>query len=157
MSHTGKRIDKMGFSLIEVILALAILGVVGVSLMYFVLNSYTFSARTGNKTQASFLAQEKMETILSMPFDKLLDHAMTLNTDFSCPGGVAQSPLEQVNGFDHITRAYQIKCIRVQAAGYPVELLKVTVETFNRHTGKRYVEIISYVKEKSGDLSASQH
>ena len=147
MKGTGKNGKEKGFSLIEVVLALAILGVVGVSLMSFVLNSYMFSATTGTKSQASFLAQEKMETIRSMPFDQLLLKASSLNANFACPGGKAQAPLDPVSGFENITRSYHIECLRVQTAGYFVDLLKITVEARYGHADKHSVKLISYVKE----------
>ena len=58
-----RKINKKGFTLIEVMLSIAILALISVPLMKYFSDSLKYSAQTAEKQNANFIAQETMEAI----------------------------------------------------------------------------------------------
>ena len=139
---------EQGFSLVEVVLAMAVLGVLGVSLLSLLGNSFTFGINAGQKSQALGLTQEKMEQFSAMSYEQLLDEAKLIDQNFSCPGGKMQSCKEKVPGFEQMERSFQIECVEVQAAGYSIPTFKITVETVYPGAGQGSVVLTSYLRGK---------
>ena len=65
MHERTKRAE--GFTLLEVLLAMAILGVGVLTIGVAQLSAIKMSSRSGHLSQAMYLAQEQMETFMAMP------------------------------------------------------------------------------------------
>ncbi|GEM_PF-2402357 len=126
---------QRGFSLMEVVIALALLGLVSISLLSLLLNSYAYRGVNAKKTQLVGLAQEQMESIRAMSYDELWEYACSINPNFSRPGEIARVCSEPVPGYEGMFRSLQLEAQSLQVAGHPVDVLKITVEAHYRSQG----------------------
>ncbi len=140
---------QRGFSLVEVLIALALLGLVGVSLLSLLLNSYAYCGLNAKRTQLAGLAQEQMESLRAMSYDELWDYACSINPDFSRPGEIARVDSDPVPGFEDMFHSLQLEAQSLQASGYPVDVLKITVEAHYRSQGSPDLAVVftSFVKD----------
>ena len=140
---------QRGFSLMEVVIALALLGLVSISLLSLLLNSYAYRGVNAKKTQLVGLAQEQMESVRAMSYDELWDYACSINQDFSRPGEIAWVDSEPVPGFEDTFRTLQLEAQSLQVSGYPVDVLKITVEAHFRSQGSPDLAVVftSLVKD----------
>lgn len=67
-----KFLKQLGFSLIETMVAILILSTVFVSLMYVFPFGISINKGAKNATNAAYLAQEKIESLVSQGYDNLL-------------------------------------------------------------------------------------
>ncbi len=140
---------QRGFSLMEVVIALALLGLVGVSLLSLLLNSYAYCGLNAKRTRLAGLAQEQMESLRAMSYGELWDYACSLNPNFSRPGEIARVDSAPVPGFEDTFRSLQLEAKSLQVSGYPVDVLKITVEAHFRSQGSPDLDVVfnSLVKD----------
>ena len=63
----GKKQNNAGFSLLEVVLSMAILAILSIPLMSYFTQSMKYNAKMADKQHASVLAQEVMEDLKNQP------------------------------------------------------------------------------------------
>ena len=77
-----KRCKKSkGFSLIEVLVAMTVLGVISMTLIGVLVHGYSLLSRTKQVTLATQICQEQVEIIRNKPFDTILTLGTTFTND----------------------------------------------------------------------------
>lgn len=74
-----RRKKNEGFSLIEVVVAMTVLGIMSMTLIGVLVHGYSLLSRTRQVTLATQICQEQVEIIRNKPFDAIL----TLGTTFT--------------------------------------------------------------------------
>ena len=73
--------NKKGFTLIEVILSLALLGIISVGLTAVMSNHFLFFNKSKNISKEVFETQEKMEMLIDEIKEDIREKNLTLETD----------------------------------------------------------------------------
>jgi prepilin-type N-terminal cleavage/methylation domain-containing protein len=133
--------DEYGFSLIEIIVAIAILGIIVVSIMGLLGNSIVHVFSSGKKDKAVSRAANQMELLYSInPKNKaeLILNNAELVTDSSQQGGL----------YDETDKNIIRYCIEGETEGF-ADGFKVTIVAFYMN-GKRYVTLTSFIRKREG-------
>lgn len=126
MLATNSIFHEKGLTLIELAVTIAVLGIIIVSMLALLSSGYTGSYRSGIRSQALGLAQEKIEEIRSHSHDDLIEIAANLQEGFSCPGTVFAEQ-EHVEGFENFRRWYSISCCTVDMQGKEIQGIEIEV------------------------------
>lgn len=97
-----RRKKDEGFSLIEVLIAMAILGIMSMTLIAVLVHGFNLLSRTKQITLATQVCQEQVELIRNKPFDSILNLGTTYANDklTSLPDGQGTQALESSVGAD---------------------------------------------------------
>lgn len=131
---TKSTAHKKGFTLIEVVVTMAVLGVLIVSMLAFLSSSFTNSFRAGSRSQAAGLAQEKMEELRAHSYEGLLELAANLQGDFSCPA-IVFIEQKEVEGFPGFNQRHSLTCCILEIEGLEIKGFKIEVEVSCEKSG----------------------
>jgi len=139
--------SRKAFTLLEVVVCLGLISIVLLSFTRLFINSFAATVQAGQTTQATALAQEKMEALLSYSYADLLDLGAELNGGFfSCPSEVSSVPAA-IEGFDNFFCYYTIAYDTLELDGCPVDGLRLEVIILQGEE-KQVVKFLSFVREK---------
>ena len=127
---------ESGFTLLEVMIAMAILGVGLLSIAVAQLSAIKVSARSKNLQQAMFLAREQMDDIEALPLNAPLLQAGATTND---PG----NPLQTSNDPDDQTTFNRSVTVTPNAPAPGLAQVSVTVVWNNARGGTRQVQLNS--------------
>ena len=137
MLHLNKYENNKGFTLIEIILAIAILGIIIVSFMSIFSSGIKNIFSAGKKDEAISLAANKLEKLYhSQPFEKQSDLKAKLNND----GYYVENCTNEL--YTYQNKDYNF-CINSNISGG----FKVKIVYFYLN-GERYIELTSFVREE---------
>jgi len=97
-----RRKKDEGFSLIEVLIAMTILGIMSMTLIAVLVHGFNLLSRTKQINLATQVCQEQVELIRNKPFDSILNLGTTYTNDklTSLPDGQGTQALESSVGAD---------------------------------------------------------
>lgn len=97
-----RRKKDEGFSLIEVLIAMTILGIMSMTLIAVLVHGFNLLSRTKQINLATQVCQEQVELIRNKPFDSILNLGTTYTNDklTSLPDGQGAQALESSVGAD---------------------------------------------------------
>ena len=120
--------SEVGLTLLEVVLSVAILSTVALSFVNLFGSGFGASMQAGRISQATVLAQEKMEVLHAHSYAELLQRGVELSGGiFPCPGNAVSSTPEDVSGFDGLQRYFSMQCDLLEFDGYMLEGISLEV------------------------------
>lgn len=135
---------REGFTLVEIAVSIALLGLVAASILSLLGGSYLSLYTGGRRSQAAALAQAKMEELRALSFEELLEEGKRINPGFTCPGR-ACTGRQEVPDFPGFSLRYALECKTLEQAGFSLEGLIVEVEVCYGEE-KRSVFLTSFVR-----------
>ncbi|MCC3143723.1 type II secretion system GspH family protein [Halanaerobium sp. Z-7514] len=91
--------SNKGFTLIEIVLAIAIVGILGVSVMAYFGNAARFIRETDVREQAVLISQQEMERVKGLDFDNIVDETVIYDSDGAYPEYTVNiTTINEVNG-----------------------------------------------------------
>lgn len=120
--------SETGLTLLEVILSVAILSIVSLTFINLFGSNYAISVQSGRTSQASALAQEKMEVLRANSFADLVQMGSELDSEAnSCPMIAGSSIPVSIKDYDELQYYYGICCHELEFDGYTVKGLRLEV------------------------------
>ena len=141
----GFRLCKQenGLTLLEVVICLALLSILLLSFSILFNYSLDISNEAGRISQASFLAQEEMEKLLSNSYTDLLALGVSLNGG-SFPASSTPKPL---GAYDEFLYSYSIAYETLIFNGYPVQGLRLEVLLILQEDGRQIAKFTTFVQD----------
>ena len=118
--------NNKGFTLIEIVLAIAIVGILGVSVMAYFGNAARFIRETDVREQAVLISQQEMERVKGLDFDNIVDETVIYDSDGAYP-------------------EYTVNITIVNNVGGQTGLNEITVDTTWENSS---ISLISYTAER---------
>ena len=109
-------IREKGLTLLEVVVSIALLSIILLSFTNLFSSSLAASVQAGKTTQATALAQEKMETLLGCSYDELIEKGAELN-------GI---PIV-LDDFEDFTYYHNITSDTLELGGYRINGLRLEI------------------------------
>ncbi|RJX28007.1 MAG: type II secretion system protein [Dethiobacter sp.] len=130
-----------GFTLIEIAVTIAILGLVMITFGSFFTGSYVNVFAAGRKTQALNLAQEKMEELKSRGYHSLGNEYLEDKENYSFAEEYPE--FGETQGF---RREFRLQRESLMIKGYEAAGIKVEVSV-SYQSNRRSVSLTSFIKE----------
>ena len=137
--------SEMGLTLLEVVLSVAILSIVSLTFINLLSSSFAVSVQSGRTSQATALAQEKMEVLRTNSFEELVNIGSELGSGTnSCPMIAGSSTPVFIKDYDDLQYYFGIRCHELEFDGYTVKGLRLKV-TILRGEEREIVHITTFV------------